>query len=83
MFTERVIPLLREKMPPAEDYVSLTLKTACTGESTIERQVAPALEELVRQVESPTPVQPKQIVLFPIFIPITFQQKENTNEKKY
>ena len=49
MFTERVIPLLREKMPPAEDYVSLTLKTACTGESTIERQVAPALEELVRQ----------------------------------
>lgn len=49
MFTERVIPLLREKMPPAENYVSLTLKTACTGESTIERQVAPALEELVRQ----------------------------------
>ena len=49
MFMERVIPLLREKMPPSEDYVSLTLKTACTGESTIERQVAPALEELVRQ----------------------------------
>lgn len=47
MFRERVIPLLREKLPNHRKHASVTLKTACVGESLIEMEISPKLENLV------------------------------------
>jgi len=49
MFRERIIPLLKEKLPNRQKHASITLKTACVGESYIEKEIAPRLEELVLQ----------------------------------
>jgi nicotinamide-nucleotide amidase len=49
MFRDRVIPLLKEKLPNHQKHASITLKTACVGESLIEMEIAPKLEELVHQ----------------------------------
>lgn len=49
MFRDRVIPLLKEKLPNHQKHASITLKTACVGESLIEMEIAPKLEDLVHQ----------------------------------
>ena len=49
MFLEQVVPLLKSRFPLETPFESLTLKTACLGESTIEEKIAPALAALTAQ----------------------------------
>ena len=49
MFRDQVIPLLLSRFPQATRFESLTLKTACLGESAIEERIAPQLQSLVKQ----------------------------------
>lgn len=49
MFRNSVIPLLRKKFPFASAHKLLNLRTACTGESSIEKIVAPHLQYLVKE----------------------------------
>ena len=47
MFTELVAPLLRAKLPLAEAFASLTLRTVGIGESALQAQIAAPLQPLV------------------------------------
>jgi nicotinamide-nucleotide amidase len=49
MFLEQVVPLLQSHFRLETPFESLTLKTACLGESVIEEKIAPALEALASQ----------------------------------
>jgi nicotinamide-nucleotide amidase len=49
MFTEQVIPRLKEILPLEHPFVSRTLKTTGLGESMIEEKIAGPLEPLVSQ----------------------------------
>jgi nicotinamide-nucleotide amidase len=46
MFTNQVLPLIKEKFPLANDYCCLTLKTTGIGESRVEEIIAPRLAPL-------------------------------------
>ncbi len=47
MFNDTVVPLLRERLPPAEDSVSRTLRTVGVGESLVQARIAEPLRPLV------------------------------------
>lgn len=47
MFTNHVLPLLREKLPLAGDFVCLTLRTTGMGESIVEEKIAAPLKPLL------------------------------------
>ena len=47
MFTELVAPLLREKLPSTEAFVSRTLRTVGLGESALQAQIAAPLQPFV------------------------------------
>ena len=47
MFSESVVPLLLQELPPAEKLVCRTLKTTGLGESLVEEKIAAPLQELV------------------------------------
>ncbi len=49
MFETQVIPLLKARFPQTKTFESLTLKTACLGESAIEEAIAPQLQALVKR----------------------------------
>lgn len=49
MFSKYVPAILKRTFPLSEEYASRTLRTACTGESTIEQIVAPKLAHLTEQ----------------------------------
>ena len=49
MFLEQVVPMLKPRFQLETPFESLTLKTACLGESTIEEKIAPALAALTSQ----------------------------------
>jgi nicotinamide-nucleotide amidase len=46
MFTEQVVPLLKQKLPCEEEFVCRTLKTTGLGESRVEELIAPKLKHL-------------------------------------
>src|SRR3989442_9066375 len=46
MFNEQVLPLIREKLPPVNAFVSRTLKTTGLGESVVEEKIAGPLRQL-------------------------------------
>jgi nicotinamide-nucleotide amidase len=46
MFTEQVLPLICEKLPPASVFISRTLKTTGLGESAVEEKIAEPLKSL-------------------------------------
>ena len=47
MFTEQVLPLLRQKLPPPSEFACRTLRSTGLGESLVEQRIAAALEPLV------------------------------------
>ncbi|HAV62445.1 MAG TPA: competence/damage-inducible protein A [Verrucomicrobiales bacterium] len=47
MFDASVVPLLREKFPVCEEFVSVTLQTIGIGESRVEEAIRPRLDKLV------------------------------------
>jgi nicotinamide-nucleotide amidase len=47
MFTNQVVPLLKEKLPRQEEFVCRTLKTTGLGESRVEEIIAPRLQHLI------------------------------------
>jgi nicotinamide-nucleotide amidase len=47
MFSQQVVPLLKERLPLRETYVCRVLKVACLGESVIEERIAGPLRPLV------------------------------------
>ncbi len=49
MFTRDVVPLLQKAFPLSEPYHSITLKTACYGESALEEMIGHSLDALVNQ----------------------------------
>jgi len=46
MFTEQVVPLLRQRFPCAQEFACRTLRTTGLGESRVEEIIAPKLQEL-------------------------------------
>jgi nicotinamide-nucleotide amidase len=46
MFTEQVLPLLREKLPLPREFVSCTLRSTGIGESAVEETIAAPLKPL-------------------------------------
>jgi nicotinamide-nucleotide amidase len=46
MFTEQLIPLLRQKLPPPTAFACRTLKTTGLGESLVEESIAGSLQQL-------------------------------------
>ena len=46
MFTEQVVPLLKQKLPCESEFVCRTLKTTGLGESRVEEIIAPKLKHL-------------------------------------
>ena len=46
MFTDQVVPLLREKLPGPPDFICRTLKTTGLGESRVEEIIVPHLKHL-------------------------------------
>ena len=46
MFNEQVLPLIRERLPHANAFVSQTLKTTGLGESLVEEKIAGPLRQL-------------------------------------
>ncbi|MBI3876494.1 MAG: competence/damage-inducible protein A, partial [Verrucomicrobia bacterium] len=48
MFSDQVVPLLREKFPLTEPYASVTLRTLGLGESYLEERIAPPLQPLLK-----------------------------------
>lgn len=49
MFDQQVVPWLQTVQQDQEPFACVTLKTTGMGESTVEEQIAPALEELVQR----------------------------------
>ena len=49
MFTDHVLPLLRQKLPLQGDFVCLTLRTTGMGESFVEEKIAAPLQLLVAE----------------------------------
>lgn len=47
MFTNYVLPLLREKFPLTDEFICLTLRTTGMGESIVEDKIAEAMRPLV------------------------------------
>jgi nicotinamide-nucleotide amidase len=47
MFSNQVLPLLRERIDTGECFACHTLKTTGLGESVVEERIAPALQDLV------------------------------------
>ena len=48
MFTEQVVPILRERLPPQEPFVCRTLRTTGLGESMVEERIAGPLQLLTQ-----------------------------------
>jgi len=46
MFTNQIVPLLKEKLPLETEFVCRTLKTTGLGESRVEEMIAPKLKHL-------------------------------------
>jgi len=49
MFTNQVVPIIKERFPNRERFGCRTLKTTGLGESVIEEKIAASLEPLVRE----------------------------------
>jgi len=48
MFTDQVVPILRERLPLAEPFVCRTLRTTGLGESLVEERIAAPLRSLTQ-----------------------------------
>jgi len=46
MFTNQIVPLLKEKLPLETEFICRTLKTTGLGESRVEEMIAPKLKHL-------------------------------------
>lgn len=49
MFTRDVVPLLQKAFPLSHPYHSVTLKTACYGESVLEEMISHSLDAMVKR----------------------------------